>query len=318
MLLCNNTVATLSNDHGIFACRDSKTSEECCNAIENLLANLYESGETSWCIDNFSPSLCRLMIAHVPLHEHPWHALFLSSNQIQPKDHDDGVEWRQYTNGIWKDGLISSPFLFNETTEKDSFFSAILSSALSETGGMHRLMHHSIAISCPHGVAGPFQVSITMLLFVSEHFFVDVDDPFDTFGENEFFLSNSRIDIEQPAFASPQHVVAVQIIMKERAVCNDDSQIEFATKLHVRYPPLTHEGNLQVALLAPLLYQGWLTSKNINYTLTPWSSYQTPMQTRVTTGFEQDYYWVGIITILWSLRGSYLLLCSLSKVSKWN
>jgi hypothetical protein len=205
-------------------------------------------------------------------------------------------------------------------------------------------MHHSIAISCPREIAGPIQeVSLTMLLFVSEHFFVDVDDPFDcTFFANDddehaFAVlqkinKNRIIDIEQPAFASPQHVVAVQILLgKERVVddiCNnndddDTLQIEFATKLHVRYPPLTREGSLDVALLAPLLYQGWLVSaEHINYTLSPSSSlsssYQPPIQTRIATGFEQDYYWVGIITILWSLVGSYLLLCNLAKVSKWN
>jgi hypothetical protein len=194
---------------------------------------------------------------------------------------------------------------------------------------MHRLLHHSITISCPHEIAGRpyYQASLTMLLFVSEFFFLDVDDPFDTFGQDIVFLSNNtRIDIEQPAFASPQHVVAVQIIVEGERVCNDDdSQIKFATKLHVRYPPLTHEGSLDVALPAPILYQGWLVSENINVTLTTplsssssSSSYQPPIQTRVATGFEQDSYWVGIIAILWNLVGSYFLLCSLSKVSKWN
>jgi len=45
------------------------------------------------------------------------------------------------------------------------------------------------------------------------------------------------IDIEQPAFVSPQHVVAIQVSVQ--GLCSDTVHHTFATKLHVRYPPLS-------------------------------------------------------------------------------
>lgn len=313
----NSTVATLWNGHGLFACRSSNSSEECCGHIEALLSRVCESG--SWCFENFAASLCRSRIAHVPLpfeEKYQWHALFLSLNEQHTKDHDIS-EWRQYTGGSWNQGLRVSPFPSRENSLNVPLFSASLKSSLSETGGMHRLLHHSITVTCPP-TTDTYKASLTMLLFVSEHVFIDVDDPFDS-GNDVSFISKNQIDIEQPAFASPQHVVAVQIHVDERECDYSPAPIEFATKLHVRYPPLTSRGFLDIALPAPFLYQAWLMDSfnNKNYTLRQ-SSWQPPIETRVATGYDGDYTWVVTITILWSLVGSLMLLRSLSKVSKWN
>ena len=316
-MLSNSTVATLWNGHGLFACRSSSnSSERCCSHIEALLSRVCESG--SWCFKDDAASLCRSRIAQVPLpfeEKKQWHALFLSLSEQQTNYHNGISEWRQYTGGSWNQGSIVSPFpSAGENSVDIPLFSASLKSSLSETGGMHRLWHHFITITCPH-MTDTYQASLIMLLFVSEHVFIDVDDPFDH-GSAVSLLSKNQIDIEQPAFASPQHVAAVQIHVNQREC--DSPPIEFATKLHVRYPPLTARGFLDIALPAPFLYQAWLMdSFNQNYTLKQ-SSWQPPITTRVATGYDGDYIWVVTITIVWSLMGSFMLLRNLSKVSKWN
>jgi hypothetical protein len=335
-------MATLwKNGGALLSCQglnNDKTS--CCNDVWHLLQTLCEEESkdgSEWCaMENFKDFelQCRKQITSTALPDAPandgdyWHALFLSRS-IQEEQNEASVkEWKQWINRAWNDGALVSPFV--GTLASSPSFSANLQSTLSSDGGMHRLLHHNISFTCPPETSS-YQASFYMMVFVTEHFFIDVDDSFVSSQENVIpsLHSRERIDIEQPAFVSPQHVVIVNV--DANGMCKNDSQQEsyvaFATKLHVRYPPLTGTGHLHVSFPAPLLYSGYLvdtttpstTLQGQNYTLsTSDFRWQSPISVQVATGFQDDYLLVGIVTILASLVGSFFLLRNMSKVSVWK
>jgi len=318
----NATMATLWNDEKevMFSCQ-GESKMECCNRIWLLLQDLCSSQKYDWCLpqEEFD-FLCINQMATFTLsgasRNQSYYALFLSA---QSKEHEHGeVEWKQYVNGDWNDEAMLSPFS-PAKKEKGPSFSATVHSSLSPDGGMHRLLYHDISIDCPEETNGSFQASLTLLIFVTEYFFVDMDDAFLINSENVSLasISNELIDIEQPAFVSPQHVMATKVDME--GICNDSFQYKVATKLHVRYPPLTKSGFVNVAFPAPLIISGELQSKHETYTLRYNEiTWQPPIHVQVATGYEGDYYWVGLVTILTSLVGALILLRDLAKVSKWK
>lgn len=352
----NNATATLWPDGALLSCHGNKNDKtSCCHdawhLLQKLCANEKSKNEMEWwctmaeTIDfEFQ---CKKTMATVALppaagsddgngncNGDYWHALFLSSNGKQQQQEQEEAcvkEWKQWIHGGWNDGDMDSPFVVSVPASTSPVsFSANLQSSLSSDGGMHRLLHHSISFACQPEMT-TYQASFYMLVFVTEHFFVDVDDAFLSSQEHviPFLLdSRERIDIEQPAFVSPQHVIIVKV--DASGICKNDSQQEeeyvaFATKLHVRYPPLTETGHVQVSFPAPLLYSGWLTDTTRvhqeNYTLLTTASdfsWQSPISVQVATGFQDDAHFVGIVTILASLIGSLVLLQKISKVSVWN
>ena len=336
MIMSNNNsaMATLWKHSVLLSCRGD-TKFRCCHDVWELLQDVCSLETHSWCLLSEMDKkryefhvLCTIRMAQVPNlllmlddatqtnTHHLWHALFLSSTSHVEVD---TISWKQYVNGRWNEGPMVSPFP-SEITNNGVTFSANIHSSLSPDGGMHRLLHHAISIKCPEETTESYQASLTMLVFVTEHFFVDIDDPLLSShdGGVATLVSRERIDIEQPAFVSPQHVIMVQVTMDDGR-CNETTTYSFATKLHVRYPPLTTTGHFDIVFPAPLLRSGWLAmSQQQNYTLEQQVTWQPPILLNVATGWQDDYAWVGIVTILWSLVGSILLLRDLSKVSKWN
>jgi hypothetical protein len=168
---------------------------------------------------------------------------------------------------------------------------------LSETGGMHRDMYHTLQFQPPpppplllsssSSSSLPFpsyihnNISLYMLLHIPSDLYLNVEDCFrwekqqDRFTSHRADGTNHRnsssssssshmqivditvvpnaiphyvIDQEEPAFASPSHAILVHIQLL--FTVHDDHQqqhqdhlpptvltVEFATKLHVRYPP---------------------------------------------------------------------------------
>jgi len=317
-------MATLWNESVLVSCLGG-TKMDCCNASWLLLQDWCTQEMVGWCIEQqlleyavfCSNTMATLYMSETVVDKRHWHSLFLpSSNGVQQEE-----VWKQYVHGGWNEETIMSPFA-HDNTSSSPVFSANIQSTLSLDGGMHRLLHHDITVKCPLEAndSDSYQALLTVLVFCTEYLFVDVNDailvPNETFA---MLVSKERIDIEQPAFVSPQHVVAIQLAVQ--GLCSDTVPHTFATKLHVRYPPLSRTGERNVVFPAPLLFPSGsrLDTCQQHYTLsTDDFTWQPPITISVATGYERDYYWVGITTIVSSLVGSFLLLRTLSKVSKWS
>lgn len=308
---------------------DETSTKKCCNDTWLLLQRVCTSSN-EWCLENrddFDSRCLKQMTSFVPNDEGTddrWHSFFLSPESKKREENQSHMlEWNQFVNGAWKEGPIVPMFRTDISPSEEPTFSASIHSRLSADGGMHRLLHHNITVQCPKEVkqGSPYRASITMLVFVTQHFFVDVDDAFAFSSPHEnvepsLLSSRERIDIEQPSFVSPQHVMVIKVVVN--GTCGDTHS--FATKLHVRYPQLTQSGHLQVIFPAPLLYSGMLVTSQQEYSLNASNDFvwQPPIAHEVATGFEGDYILVGLVTLLSSIIGSLVLLQSMSKVSKWN
>jgi PIG-X / PBN1 len=143
---------------------------------------------------------------------------------------------------------------------------AALESSLSESGGMHRELKHRITLTIPgcdrdeedgekgkKSMTGTATIWLYMLLHIPNSLFVNVEDLFQGYsGNNNTTVTllptgdGSAIDQEEPAFVSPPHALLVcvehtTVITATTETATDE--IEFATKLHVRYPAPRHSSN---------------------------------------------------------------------------
>jgi hypothetical protein len=308
------------DDAVFFTCRGTNKLQ-CCTNAWNVLNQAIASKNQ----DEFERECVHQMAIFI---EKDFLALFVSSNEGSKRlivQDEKSVTRKQYTNGEWSSGdAMIHPFASDDanTTTPNMTFSASLDSTLSSSGGMHRLLHHDIQITCPSNMRdGTFyQATLDIVVYVTHHFFVDVDDALllQSNTTTPFLVSAPKIDIEQPAFGSPQHILNIRVQVE--GSCSNAPSHSFATKLHMRYPPLTASGDLHVAFPAPLLLNGMLVIQNELYVLqfhhdTMW---QAPIVTHVATGYHQDVMWVPVTTILASLVGSWYILKSMAQVSKWN
>jgi hypothetical protein len=114
------------------------------------------------------------------------------------------------------------------------------------SGGMHRLIYHDVQIICPCSSMwdGTFyQVTLDIVVYVTHHFFVNVDDALllQSNTSTSFLVSLApKIDIRQPAFGSPQHVLNIRVQVK--GSCSNAPSHSFATKLHMHNPSLMASG----------------------------------------------------------------------------
>ena len=146
-------------------------------------------------------------------------------------------------------------------------------SELSEEGGMHRQLHHVVMVESPTPVVSSSSsstvltssASLYLFLVLPEDFFMDMDDPIEG-GKTqqecavyndatipcsiEYHLVDGEVvDIEQPAFDSPQHVVGIELSFNATLLGVQDNPpasmsvsspswltLRFTTKVHTRYP----------------------------------------------------------------------------------
>jgi hypothetical protein len=152
---------------------------------------------------------------------------------------------------------------------------------LSETGGMHRDMYHTIQFQPPPPSSSlPFpsyihnNISLYMLLHIPSDLYLNVEDCFRWEKKQDRFTSHRAdgtkhsssgsgsssshiqivditvvpnsiphyvIDQEEPAFVSPSHAILVHVqllyTVHQDHLPPTVVTVEFATKLHVRYPP---------------------------------------------------------------------------------
>lgn len=176
---------------------------------------------------------------------------------------------------------------------RDGTAIAKMMSSLSLVGGMHRKLAIDVDVASHFG-------STTLLLFLTEDVFVDIEHLFegDCVGHGNARCrvgevhSTGLIDMEQPAFLSPQHVVAVDI---EWDNVPADGGLTLQVLIHLRYPtPVVGGGNREIRLPAPVL----VSSPNM----------QAPLVATVALGNEGDYGIVSLVTMVVQILGTVVLL----------
>jgi hypothetical protein len=267
---------------------------------------------------------------------------------------------------------------------------------LSPEGGMHRSFHQRVTLSWDEitlfstkSSPEKYQMSISAIVFLPlmESVFIDADDPFlveyhddspeaiicrSSLLENSLveegrivlskskcniqFLSSETIDIEQPAFASRQYVVAFQIDATMEFSINLSSEllrgiqvrIDYGTTLHIRYLlPLSKDhttvngvtdayaGMVPISIQQPILYSANIrcmevdNNDSVSYGILNMdtlaetrknpeeSEIPDPIIVHVAAGFDGDYWWVTSITMLSALIGGFMIMKSIDSISLW-
>ncbi|GKY98917.1 hypothetical protein MPSEU_000847500 [Mayamaea pseudoterrestris] len=208
-----------------------------------------------------------------------------------------------------------------------SFFQASINSSLALSGGMHRSMQHSINVILPELATDlkatlNLQVSIWIQLFLPPDVFVLPNDAFEDNAQWNLTMhtaSGRVMSEEEAAYASPSHVVLVHV--QGHVNANNVSQINFATKMHFRYPQPSKDPlkNFQiVSIMAPEVVAGQIiaveASNNMTTTLylqppghvKPTSTLDSPviLYVQVATPLASDVTFVLASTIVVSLIGA--------------
>jgi hypothetical protein len=148
-------------------------------------------------------------------------------------------------------------------------------------------------------------------------------------------------DIEQPSFVSGQHLLVWEI---NRIVMTSDStttttitsndnipapmMIEFATKLHLRYPHPSSTLEEWIDLPSPLLFAAVLDHNNNNNNnnnsnhdeddnQNDWNL-GVPEKVWIAAGKDEDHDWIMGMTISFCLIGVGIMLRDISRVSLWD
>jgi len=250
---------------------------------------------------------------------------------------------------------VKSPFhladslLENEVNRADptqeSVVPSIVSSVVEDEAGMHRHVIHQIQIPIGTWVVG--NASMVLLWPVSQYTFINLDDPYEAATSNPCqvisdpsynchidLLHQGIIDIEQPSFASGQHVVAfaLKIDRSEPQIQNDisnkeekeisstedggDLKLILTTMLHTRYlAPTCETATLRIA--TPVVFSGAInTTKNTTVKMIP-SSNEQLLLLEVPTGCMDDYDFVMMATMGFSVVGSLVMLQFMTQASQW-
>ena len=293
----------------------------------------------------------------------------LSSGYQQYLYNDEEMKWSHWPSPVRSPlNLASTSKLLSQGRQLATF----ISSTLSDDGGMHRPYHHTISIELPRNELTSQQSQsmsgiIDVMLPIPKDLFLDVDDPFTT-NDNHCQLSIDEkirnlvsmekkscfvtvelanepgvIDIEQPSFSSPSHLVSFQIQLdleirwddkwdRSEAAQRGTLMVNFETMLHVRYPaPVGKKWGLKadsVLVEVPLAFvsQGWIQLKSskdeaLNYDLKPRTKLNESLKLPIIdakAGSDQHYDFVMVTTLLIAFLGALLMMIDLSKVAFWQ
>lgn len=197
-----------------------------------------------------------------------------------------------------------------------------LQSNLSQTGGMHRLFHHQLQ------TLNSAETSY-IFLTIPKSMFVDLDDAIELDDdENGVFVHfAATCDIEQPSFTSGQHVIALEInhLGRRHSSSNVASTVsivvDFATKLHFRYPEPCQDSHQSAHLFMPLLLTKvsgqsvtWLTEGSESNRMIS----RLPQTLTVPAGSDDDHTVVMWTTMLIGFAGMLLILHDFGQVSVWD
>lgn len=249
-------------------------------------------------------------------------------------------------------------------------------SVLSDEGGMHRPFRHVITLlqAGDYRFGERFFGNIELVLPISGDFFIDLDMPFQediedachfryttsnaasdkvtqpgTLSEgtrcyvDAIVAPNSNIDIEQPSFVSPQHVVLLYVSFEFDAlgIVPTSLEMDFTTILHVRYPmPISRDeeeikpGFIAVDVSPAYLYRGFVQTRrgkdkdtsdehyllNTAYIATELSDEtwkQNILSMEIAAGRDEHYDIVVFVTVFISIIGAFSMLQDLSKAAVW-
>lgn len=272
--------------------------------------------------------------------------------------------------GLWVPG-VSSPFFLqpkarNDQGEEDEMnkggaikratsIPATIVSTVSDSGGMHRDHRHRLTLQLsPDEMKSDgrdLMGNVTVLMPLSEDAFVDMDDALQEDGacvvKSAFFSSKCHVDIaplprgvvvdiEQPSFASQQHVLVLQISFEtvftyEKA---DAIVVDFVSNLHLRYPsPVTgFEVDLMsekrrvksVSIPSTFIGGGRVVETTMDGMRTSILTIEGGNQQGedfvvlyAAAGHDGDYYIVVLITFVASIIGLLFMIRDISRTSVW-
>ena len=118
-----------------------------------------------------------------------------------------------------------------------------------------------------------------------------------------------NLGIEQPSFVSGQHLLVWEIDQIETI---GHKTLEFATKLHLRYPHPSQTLDQWIDLPSPLLFVNAATHNNYDWNL------EIAESVWVAAGKDEDHDWIMGLTISCCLIGVGIMLRDVSRVSLWD
>lgn len=226
-------------------------------------------------------------------------------------------------------------------------FHATLHSTLSDSGGMHRLLHVVItshilpSMKSSSEETASCELDFHSLFYLPSGVFVNVHDAFDHPNDTRTNLrlqlitvKGAIIDEEKPEFVSPSHAILVRIHATidaaQSPLIDEQHTLSFSMKLHLRYPPsISTAGDFvsRLVVLSPYLVSGTLRMTNAaeTYRWTPSREdfASTPMAPQlhvawVSAGKQADAGIVMVVTLLVLLGGAMSMLRGISKIVEWD
>lgn len=284
-----------------WTCFGHDSSETCCQSIETA------SRQAS--IPTASLASCNLLLAEIP-QESVSQALQTSSTNIarfslinrstpDPETQQFVFEESKESFKLEKVETTIFPFVLGATLDQSNSLS--ISSELSSSGGMHRLLSHRLETMVDFSKCFIF-------LTVPHDMFVDLDDAYEPPGDNTILRVHAAgvCDIEQPAFASGQHAIVLELEQ-------DANPLSFASKFHVRYPYPSPTYSQYVHLPEPQLlcttYDGSLVGT------APTKDAEVVW---VAAGSDEDHDFVMWTTVLMCCFGVVWMMSDISHVARWD
>lgn len=227
----------------------------------------------------------------------------------------------------------TTPYHKPDALSNSALIASKVDSHLGKDGGMHRLFHHRFLVNTNK------DASYFLYVTIPQGMFIDLDDPIESTtgivqststespdAGHSFVVTTTEqassfrarlhaatvCDIEQPSFVSGQHLLVWEIDQIQTS-CTPPI-LEFATKLHLRYPHPSQTLEQWIDLPSPLLFVNSETNTTHNY---DWEL-KVAERVWVAAGKDEDHDWIMGMTIFCCLIGVGIMLRDVSRVSLWD
>eukprot|EP00934_Nitzschia_sp_Nitz4_P000839 Nitzschia sp. Nitz4//scaffold110_size71422//37193//38251//NITZ4_005872-RA/size71422-processed-gene-0.58-mRNA-1//1//CDS//3329533083//839//frame0 len=317
-----------------WTCFDTDSASACCQGI--LEASLTQESAYS----PPEPSVCVSQISAVPtidsLQRIAKFSLIQYHGQNQPDARPRQFLWTDDASGDTEKPEVDSSSNHTTTIIQDVlYFPFVLEpvhpspmvevhSELSSYGGMHRLLHSRI--STKNSPADARITSTYLFLTLSNSMFMDLDDALvqDSVEASVTTVHSAGVcDIEQPAFASGQHVAVLESTNHQQhdpSSTSTTTTLELSSKVHFRYPvPSPDRHQWSILFLPQVLVR---SNEQVSGTTTMYTtSAALPQETQkvwVAAGSDADYVWVMGTTLVMALLGTISMLQNFSLVAQWD
>lgn len=230
----------------------------------------------------------------------------------------------------------TTPYHKTSAQSNPELIASEVGSHLGKDGGMHRLFHHRFSV-----LETTKDATYFLYVTIPQGMFIDLDDPIEaTSGGtvqsistespdagHSFVVTTTEAsssfrarlhaatvcDIEQPSFVSGQHLLVWEIDPIQRT--GHDKTLEFATKLHLRYPHPSQTLEQWIDLPRPLLFVN--SAVNTTHNNYDWKL-EIAESVWVAAGKDEDHDWIMGLTISCCLIGVGIMLRDVSRVSLWD